>query len=321
MRKCLDSILSQTYQDFEIIAVDDCSRDGSVALLRSYQSTDKRIHLFQNEQNLGLVKNWNQCLKKANGAWIKYLFQDDFWEPECLSEVYSQSKNLDFIFHARTHIIDENVKPFLKSFYGAERVSDMPELRSKTDIPAEEINVLITKHSLFNFFGEPSCVAFRRAMVERFGYFNENLIQLCDYEYWCRIASNTGARYINKRLLTFAVHGNSATSSNLASKAFRFNYLDHLIIFREFLENPFYSSLRKTPANAKADFESLYTARFKRMVYFLMQQPVKSRIVLYEEINKYAPFLSEVIIKLRSMYYGYKLKGLLGRVSIWLKSR
>ena len=77
LRECLDSILVQSFENFEVIIVDDQSADGSVDLLSEYAAQDERIRVFRNPQNLGLVGNWNRCLDLASAEWIKFVFQDD----------------------------------------------------------------------------------------------------------------------------------------------------------------------------------------------------------------------------------------------------
>jgi glycosyltransferase involved in cell wall biosynthesis len=78
--QAIDSALRQTFRDIEVIIVDDCSTDGSDAVIASYD--DPRIRRFRNERNLGLVGNWNETLRHARGRYITMLHQDDLMEPE-----------------------------------------------------------------------------------------------------------------------------------------------------------------------------------------------------------------------------------------------
>ena len=76
----LRSILAQTVQDFEVVVVDDCSSDGSRALVRSFN--DPRIHLIENEQNLGGAGSYNVAVQAARGEWLVNLDADDWIAPE-----------------------------------------------------------------------------------------------------------------------------------------------------------------------------------------------------------------------------------------------
>ena len=76
LQESIKSILYQTFKDFEFIIVDDCSTDGSLEIIKSYE--DERIRLIQNEKNLGTVKSRNIGLKKAEGKYVAILDADDF---------------------------------------------------------------------------------------------------------------------------------------------------------------------------------------------------------------------------------------------------
>lgn len=76
----LDSILSQTYKNLEVIICDDCSTDSTCTILKLYSQKDDRIKLFFNEKNLGLVKNFEKALSLCTGEYIALGDQDDIWE-------------------------------------------------------------------------------------------------------------------------------------------------------------------------------------------------------------------------------------------------
>ncbi|MBA3705767.1 MAG: glycosyltransferase family 2 protein, partial [Bacteroidetes bacterium] len=60
LKECLDSILSQSYTNIEIVIVDDCSKDSTIAIIEKHKASDARIRVHKNENNLGLVSNWNK---------------------------------------------------------------------------------------------------------------------------------------------------------------------------------------------------------------------------------------------------------------------
>ena len=76
----LDSILRQTYTDFELIICDDCSTDGTWKILAEYEKRDTRIQIHQNESNLGFKKNFEKTISFCNGEYIAFCDQDDVWE-------------------------------------------------------------------------------------------------------------------------------------------------------------------------------------------------------------------------------------------------
>src|SRR5690606_18559170 len=91
LRECLDGIVSQTFGDFEVVIVDDASRDDTLDIVNEYAARDTRFRLYRNEQNRGLVGNWNRCLELAEGEWIKFVFQDDTIDCRCLETLLARS--------------------------------------------------------------------------------------------------------------------------------------------------------------------------------------------------------------------------------------
>ncbi len=73
----IESVLNSTFKDFELIIVDDCSTDATVAIARKYEKLDSRIKLFVNEHNLGDYDNRNFAASVARGKYIKYVDSDD----------------------------------------------------------------------------------------------------------------------------------------------------------------------------------------------------------------------------------------------------
>jgi glycosyltransferase involved in cell wall biosynthesis len=78
----LESVLSQKFADFEVVVADDKSTDGTIPVIKAFK--DPRIRLVENEQNLGLGRNWNNVLSCARGEYVKLLGDDDVLYPECL---------------------------------------------------------------------------------------------------------------------------------------------------------------------------------------------------------------------------------------------
>ena len=76
----IKSVLAQTYQNWELIIVDDYSCDNTIEEVQQFQADDKRISLFQNAENLGAAVSRNIALKHAKGRWLAFLDSDDLWE-------------------------------------------------------------------------------------------------------------------------------------------------------------------------------------------------------------------------------------------------
>jgi glycosyltransferase involved in cell wall biosynthesis len=85
LAEAIESVLSSTYENWELILVDDQSQDHSVSIAREYEKKDPRIRLYINEKNLGDYPNRNKASSYARGKYIKYLDSDDLIYPESLS--------------------------------------------------------------------------------------------------------------------------------------------------------------------------------------------------------------------------------------------
>lgn len=83
----IESVLVQSFNDLDIVVVDDASTDDTVELVRVYANRDPRIKLVVNEHNLGLTRNWNRCLELAIGPLVQIVQSDDLIDPDYLERV------------------------------------------------------------------------------------------------------------------------------------------------------------------------------------------------------------------------------------------
>ncbi len=103
----IKSVLAQTYQNWELLFVDDCSSDTSLELANAFQ--DKRIHIFSMNENSGAALARNKAIEEAKGKWIAFLDSDDLWSPEKLEKqiTYMQNNGISFLY-TDYEVIDEN---------------------------------------------------------------------------------------------------------------------------------------------------------------------------------------------------------------------
>lgn len=111
LQECIDSILEQTVEDFELIILNDCSPEPVEEIV--LKNSDPRIHYFKNDHNVGafdLVDNWNKCLELSNGEYITIMGDDDRLAPDYLAEFENliQAYPSLSVYHCRSKIIDDH---------------------------------------------------------------------------------------------------------------------------------------------------------------------------------------------------------------------
>jgi glycosyltransferase involved in cell wall biosynthesis len=140
LNECLDSILTQTYENFELICVNDCSSDNSLEILTDYSKQDARIKIINNSTNLGPGANRNLGIKSAKGKYITFVDADDFYlHKNCLHELMKQMKenDLDLLIYNHKEF-DNNTQSFV------------PETQKKFGFPYkdEDINHIWTEREI-----------------------------------------------------------------------------------------------------------------------------------------------------------------------------
>ena len=86
IEETIRSVQAQTYQNWEIIFMDDCSPDNTISIINVLREKDNRIRFFQNKANSGAAVSRNNALREAKGRWIAFLDSDDIWEPTKLEK-------------------------------------------------------------------------------------------------------------------------------------------------------------------------------------------------------------------------------------------
>ena len=118
----LDCVLAQTYTNWELVIVDDCSTDDTDAVVARYQ--DQRIRYFKNEKNSGAAVTRNRALREARGRWIAFLDSDDLWTPDKLEKQIRFMAENNCAFSYTNYLeIDEDTKPLGVRVTGPKRIT------------------------------------------------------------------------------------------------------------------------------------------------------------------------------------------------------
>lgn len=112
IEESIQSVLKQSYTDWELILIDDCSTDRTSQLIAEYTQRYPNIHVHRNQQNLGVAESRNLGLSLASGEWIAFLDSDDCWHPDKLRLQMELADSDDAIFlFTGSAFINENSQP------------------------------------------------------------------------------------------------------------------------------------------------------------------------------------------------------------------
>lgn len=207
--EAIESVISQSYSDYEFIIIDNCSTDRSVEVIEKYSQQDRRISYKVNKSNIGPVENINLCLTYAKGDYIKYLFSDDAFVSnravEEMVSVLNVCNNVSLVASKRNVIDDKS--NIIKVTPSYRRAGECPGIRIINDCLIEQRNMI----------GEPSAVMFRRKHAIR--GFDTRYRQIVDLEMWFHLLEQGDFFYIDKPLCSFRSHPNQQTQINIAQRA------------------------------------------------------------------------------------------------------
>jgi|GEM_PF-786031 len=213
-------VLAQDYPNFELIVSDDASTDRTIELAKNCLKDATFPVAILQHQRLGLVENWNHCLKLAKGKYIKFLFQDDLLEPDCVSALVGMAEQdpaIGLVFSPRR----------IEVHGGAVADNDLQAAcRESMDVhkgwsglsPIQSGAALLCDPKLLeqpiNKVGEPTTVLLARQAIEAAGGFDQNLRQLVDVEMWLRIMTKFKVGFVARPLSCFRLHSKQATQTN-----------------------------------------------------------------------------------------------------------
>jgi glycosyltransferase involved in cell wall biosynthesis len=187
----LESILSQTYSNFELLILNDRSTDSSKDIIQQYMQKDSRIKYFENDVNLGFNKNFEKGFSLCSGDLIAVSDQDDIWIKEKIEELLNElGENL--LIYSNSALIDESGHSLNKTLdYDVSHV-DNPTFKSFLD---------------GNFITGHTCL-FKKTLLAHALPFPDNVYS---YDWWLGFtASYTGrVKYLHKILTLYRIHGES----------------------------------------------------------------------------------------------------------------
>ena len=128
----IESVQNQTYKNWELLIVDDCSTDNSIEIIKTLQKKDTRIKLLELPQNVGPAIVRNEGILQAQGNYLTFIDSDDIWLPNFIETSLNKVKNTEGFVFASYHRLDEELKPYYKDFIVPAKVNYADILKSNS---------------------------------------------------------------------------------------------------------------------------------------------------------------------------------------------
>ncbi|AUM96479.1 TPA: glycosyltransferase [Clostridium botulinum] len=207
IEKAINSVIAQTYKSWELIVIDDESKDNTIKIIEKLSNKDQRIRFYKNEKNLGVSETRNKGISLANGEWIAFLDSDDMWKPSKLEKqiIISNTVEAEFIFTGSSFINENGI------YY--EGILEVPE----------KVNYKkLRNHNVISC----SSVLIKKKFFKDIRMEKDDMHE--DYAVWLRVL-NTGvcAYGINEPLIVYRISPNSKSGKKIRTikmtyKVFRF---------------------------------------------------------------------------------------------------
>lgn len=207
IEEAINSVIAQTYRNWELLVLDDGSKDDTLKVIEEFSQKDTRIKALPNGRNMGVSATRNRGLELADGEWIAFLDSDDMWEPNKLEKQLelAEKKEAEFLFTGASYINEESV-PF-KGIFEVPELVTYKKLRNHNVISCS--SVLVKKKYFDNIKME------KDEMHE-------------DFAVWLRILRLGIKAYgVNEPLLIYRISRNSKSGNKIKTvkmtyKVFRF---------------------------------------------------------------------------------------------------
>ncbi len=264
IKQSIESILNQSFSNWELIIIDDCSTDLTPEIIKKYIDKDKRISVYRNKVNSKLPKSLNNGFEKASGEYLTWTSDDNILKKDFLYELNSYlDKHSDIMLvYSDYELIDQDSKIIKKVLNKDEKW--MP---------------------IHNTVG--ASFMYRKTVIEQLGVYDTSLFLVEDYEYWIRIYLEAKIAHIKLNLYQYRVHKRSLTSLYEyevleKTKQLREMYYNQLLnsIKDDEILAEFYASNRLYNIKKKRDNEMRLVIHYPKYILKVMKKNIKR--IIYE---------------------------------------
>tara|TARA_X000000950_G_scaffold36548_1_gene39049 strand:- start:6624 stop:7370 length:747 start_codon:yes stop_codon:yes gene_type:complete len=200
IKKSIESIINQTYSNFELIIIDDASTDNTLDIIYNFTNTNSAIKIIINQNNLGVAESRNKGIKMSNGKYIAFCDSDDTWLPSKLEKQINILSHKYDIVCSDYYQIDKN-ENIIKLINGPKIISYNKMLKS---------NLIPNSSAIYN--------------TKIVGKFYQKKVGHEDYLMWITITKSLGTVYrIQEPLMNYRVHSNALTHNKFRSMLWTWN--------------------------------------------------------------------------------------------------
>ncbi len=297
LAEAIDSILAQTFNDFEFIIVDDGSTDGSAQIIRDYAQRDERIGFFQLASNQGISSALNRGIREARGEYIALMGHDDVCLPERLQTQFDYMKSHPHIgvLGGSLQLVDQQLTPL--------QVWNYPQ-----------------QHALIAYrllcrgsgFGDPATMMRRKLLIEVGGY-QARPGSAEDLDLWVRLASRTRFANLPDVLMLYRRHERAISIEKGAALREEALAIKRAALRQLWHDMPEATLHRLSPLGAKFSWkESLAVKRdLKRLIEKMIAsnwiEPA-DRQMLLEEISRHVQVESPYLYRKLRQWFRYRIR-------------
>ena len=302
IREQIDSILNQTYKEFRLLISDDGSTDGTRDILNEYKAKDDRIEIFMQEENLGVVKNFEFLLKKVEAKYYMFSDQDDIWKDEKIEKSLNKIEEGFDLVYSDLEVVDENLNVTYESYWKLKGI--YKKIKKYNNFESLYLNNFITgctviskKESIDSFMPLP------------------NISKFVLHDYWISliISQNGKIAYIEEPLIKYRQHKNNKVGSKKKSDELKsIDEIRSLFIqvkkehFKVFIENEDkFKSEKIKELNKKAlkYYEKLEKVKFINFrgwnLFFKLYKYENKKYILENFLILNLPIIAAPLIKIR----------------------
>jgi glycosyltransferase involved in cell wall biosynthesis len=261
LRECIDSVLAQSYENWEYVIVDNCSSDRTVEIARSYADREPRIRLHGNQTSLELLKNWNNALRQISptSKYCKVLHADDLLLPACIQSMVEVGEANPSVGIIGAYRIDEDYV-------------NLDAMQYKTTfISGREI----CRRRLLggpDMFGSPTSLMMRADLIRnRDPFYNEQNLH-ADSEVCFDLLRSVDFGFVHQVLTYTRRHNESVTSSSRKLNTQKASHLLHMARYgRDFLTPDEY------PRHCRRAYKAYYRSLAQELLLTVLEKDARAR--------------------------------------------